>query len=67
MEQELKDAVWTKSPFSGANQGNCVEIAKLSGGRVAVRDSKDQSGPALAFTPSEWAAFTQWVRSDDTV
>ncbi|MEU7941538.1 DUF397 domain-containing protein [Microbispora bryophytorum] len=24
---------------------------------VAVRDSKDRSGPVLAFTPSEWSAF----------
>ncbi|MEV8630418.1 DUF397 domain-containing protein [Streptosporangium sp. NPDC051023] len=56
-----------KSPFSGANGGECVEIAHLSGGRVGVRDSKDRSGPALVFTPGEWAAFTRWVRTDDMV
>ena len=27
-------------------------------GTIAVRDSKDPDGPALIFTPAEWAAFT---------
>lgn len=67
MDQELNDAVWSKSPFSGDNGGNCVELARLSGGRVGVRDSKNADGPALIFTPDEWAAFTQWVRTDQTV
>ncbi|WP_326821170.1 DUF397 domain-containing protein [Streptosporangium sp. NBC_01756] len=44
-----------------------MEIARLSGGRVGVRDSKDQAGPALVFTPGEWAAFTRWIRTDGTV
>ncbi|WP_189245055.1 DUF397 domain-containing protein [Streptosporangium pseudovulgare] len=29
--------------------------------------NKERAGPALAFTPGEWAAFTRWVRTDDTV
>jgi hypothetical protein len=37
--------------------GNCVEIAALPGGGVAVRDSKDRTGPVLFFTGEEWAAF----------
>ncbi|MET8053090.1 DUF397 domain-containing protein [Streptosporangium sp. NPDC005286] len=67
MDQELSEATWVKSPFSGDNGGECVEVAKLPGGRVGVRDSKDRSGPAPVFTPAEWAAFTRWVRTDDTV
>ncbi|WP_433376588.1 DUF397 domain-containing protein [Streptosporangium sp. CA-115845] len=67
MDQELSEAVWVKSSFSGGNGGNCVEVAQLSGGRVGVRDSKDRSGPASVFTPAEWSAFTRWVRTDDTV
>jgi len=31
--------------------------------RVAVRDSKDPAGPALAFTPSEWRAFTRHIKT----
>jgi hypothetical protein len=33
-----------------------VEVAFV-GGAVAVRDSKNQSGPSLIFTPAEWDAF----------
>jgi hypothetical protein len=28
---------------------------------VGVRDSKNPTGPALIFTPSEWDAFTAGV------
>ena len=47
---------WRKSSFS-ANNGACVELAPLTEGGVAVRDSKDPHGPVLSFTRSEWAAF----------
>jgi Domain of unknown function (DUF397) len=56
-EEELATAAWRKAKASGGTGGNCVEVAPLSGGQVAVRDSKDRSGPALVFTASEWAAF----------
>ncbi|WP_103530563.1 DUF397 domain-containing protein [Streptomyces sp. SM11] len=46
---------WVTSSYSG-NNGNCVEVAALPGGR-AVRDSKDQGGPVLTFSASEFAAF----------
>jgi hypothetical protein len=32
-------------------------------GTVAVRDSKDPSGPALTFTPVGWQAFTRGVKN----
>lgn len=47
---------WRKSSFS-KQKGNCVELAPLPTGGVAVRDSKDPHGPALRFTQAEWAAF----------
>jgi hypothetical protein len=54
-------AVWRKSRHSGPD-GNCVEVAFLVDGNVAVRDTKDQgSGPMLAFTPGEWDAFVAGV------
>ena len=54
---ELAGARWRKSRRSNG-QGNCVEVAFLDGGRVAVRDSKDGGhGPALVFTAAEWDAF----------
>lgn len=53
---ELAHAVWRKSQRSnGAN--NCVEVAFLDAGRIAVRDSKNPHGPALLFTRGEWDAF----------
>ncbi|GAB3156877.1 DUF397 domain-containing protein [Micromonospora sonneratiae] len=53
---DLTDAAWRKSSRSDANGGACVEVADLRAG-VAVRDSKDPSGPVLAFTPTGWHAF----------
>jgi len=55
---DLTHADWRKSSYSGTNGGNCVEIARNLPGVVAVRDSKDPGGPALAFTPADWEAFT---------
>jgi hypothetical protein len=48
--------VWRKASASATN-GNCVELALLPEGGVAVRDSKDKSGSVLCFTQAEWAAF----------
>lgn len=54
---DLTSARWFKSSHSDA-QNNCVEVAFLDGGAVALRDSKDQgNGPILRFAPSEWTAF----------
>jgi hypothetical protein len=53
----LHTAAWKKSSRSNGNGGNnCVEVAMLDAA-VAVRDSKNQSGPALIFNPADWAAF----------
>ena len=54
---DLNRADWRKSSFSGTNGGSCVEVARNLPGVVAVRDSKDPHGPALVFTPADWAAF----------
>ena len=48
---------WRKSTYSSGNGGDCVEVANAPR-TVAVRDSKDPQGPALAFTPARWQAFT---------
>jgi hypothetical protein len=55
---------WKKSSLSMSN-GNCVEVAYMSGGHVGVRDSKDRTGPVLQFTPGEWSAFVGGVRNGE--
>ncbi|MGC5342139.1 DUF397 domain-containing protein [Streptomyces sp. DT171] len=56
---------FVKSTASG-QQDACVEVAPLSNGGRAVRDSKDQGGGArLFFTPDGWAAFTHGVKHGD--
>jgi hypothetical protein len=62
---EAIDHHWRKSSYSGNGGGNCVEVASLAGGMVAVRDSKDPDGPKLVFTPAEWEAFTAGVRDGE--
>ncbi|GAA3674623.1 hypothetical protein GCM10022224_043610 [Nonomuraea antimicrobica] len=37
---ELEAAHWRKSSFSGADGGDCIEVASLSGDRFGVRDTE---------------------------
>ncbi|WP_372443959.1 DUF397 domain-containing protein [Micromonospora antibiotica] len=55
MIAELSEASWRKSTRSGSDT-NCVEVAAAAH-VVGVRDSKDRSGPVLAFDRRSWAAF----------
>ena len=59
---DLTSATWRKSSYSSANGGQCVEVAAGLPAVVAVRDSTDPAGPALAFTPEQWAAFTARIK-----
>jgi len=54
---------WIKSSYSMTN-GNCIEVAGLSGELIGVRDSKNPAGPVLGFRPAEWGAFVGHVRND---
>jgi hypothetical protein len=52
---------WEKSSYSGS-EGNCVEVAKLTGDGRVVRDSKDVEGPALRFGSSQWRDFITRIK-----
>jgi hypothetical protein len=54
MLEEPALPLWQKSTYSSA--GNCVELAQI-GKLIAMRDSKDPTGPVLMFTGDEWRAF----------
>ncbi|GAA2190083.1 DUF397 domain-containing protein [Micromonospora lupini] len=60
---ELTGALWRKSTRSGDNGGACVEVADNLPGLVAVRDSKDPTGPALTFSPAAWTRFVRITKS----
>ena len=53
----LAGVTWMKSRRSGPTGGNCVEVAFLAEGDVALRNSRHPDGPALVFTRAEWDAF----------
>jgi Domain of unknown function (DUF397) len=52
---------WRKSSYSGANGGQCVEVA--SDDRVMVRDTTDRDGATLEFAAGAWVAFVARLRS----
>jgi uncharacterized protein DUF397 len=62
---DLSGAVWRKSTRSDNGGASCVEVAKNLPGVVGVRDSKDRSGPVLAFMPEQWAAFVGGVKDGE--
>ncbi|HEY2315442.1 MAG TPA: DUF397 domain-containing protein [Streptosporangiaceae bacterium] len=61
---DLGSVKWRKSSASNPS-GNCVELAALSDGRVAVRNSRQPDGPALVYTRGEVAAFLVGVRNGE--
>lgn len=61
----LHDVQWLRSSRS-TGMNNCVETARPSAGPraglVAVRDSKNTTGPALLFAPESWEEFITALR-----
>jgi Domain of unknown function (DUF397) len=60
---ELRVTRWQKSSFSGTS--NCVEMAPLPTGEIALRNSRDPDGPALICTRSEIDALLRGARNGD--
>jgi hypothetical protein len=47
---------WRKSSYSGANGGECIEVASTTGA-VKVRDTQNRDGQVLAVHVSAWREF----------
>lgn len=61
----LADAAWRIS--SRSQTSNCVEVAPLCTGpaAVALRDSKDRSGPVLLFDLAGWRGFVTGTKNGE--
>lgn len=60
----LSEVHWRKSHYSNPS-GNCVELAELADGGVAMRNSRDPHGPALIYTRAEVVAFLRGAKHGD--
>jgi hypothetical protein len=56
--------VWRKSERSNPS-GNCVELAELGTGEIAVRNSRHTEGPVLVYTRAEIVAFIGGAKDGD--
>ena len=61
---DQRGLVWQKSRRSNPS-GNCVELAGLPDGGIAVRNSRQLNGPVLVYTREEIAAFVGGARDGD--
>ena len=61
---ELGDVTWQKSRRSNSI-GNCVEMARLADGSIAVRNSRFPDGPALIYTQAEINALILGIKDGD--
>jgi hypothetical protein len=48
----------------GSGDLGCVEVS-LQSGAIGVRDSKDKTGPILAFNDHEWDVFVAGVKAGE--
>ncbi|WP_433517288.1 DUF397 domain-containing protein [Nonomuraea sp. CA-143628] len=62
MENDLLTAAWQRSSRCSSNNGACVEIARLRGGRVAIRDSKNPHVHPLIISDSAYEEFINSIK-----
>ncbi|MGH3390229.1 MAG: DUF397 domain-containing protein [Actinomadura sp.] len=60
----LRRCTWQKSLRSNPS-GNCVEMAELPNGEIAMRNSRHPDGPALIYTRAEIEAFINGAKDGD--
>ncbi|HEU5159553.1 MAG TPA: DUF397 domain-containing protein [Streptosporangiaceae bacterium] len=60
----LSGLAWQKSRRSNPS-GNCVEMAELPDGDIAIRNSRDPHGPVLVYSRAEIEAFIGGAKDGD--
>ncbi|MEW2493581.1 DUF397 domain-containing protein [Streptomyces nodosus] len=54
---------WFKSSYSGAEGGQCVEVATTTAS-VHIRDSKAVTGPIVTVSRKAWTGFVRLTSSE---
>jgi hypothetical protein len=65
LNDELKTAAWRKASKSGSNQGNCLEVAPLSGRRVGLRDTEAPEKAPFVVSAGVWDAFVDGAKKGE--
>ncbi|RFS84634.1 DUF397 domain-containing protein [Actinomadura spongiicola] len=59
---DLTTATWRKASRSTSNGGACIELARVND-TIAIRDSKNPTGPKLLLTPQNLQHLTQTIKN----
>ncbi|MFF5109311.1 DUF397 domain-containing protein [Streptosporangium sp. NPDC000509] len=62
---ELENAAWRKARKSSSNDGNCIEVAPLSGGRVGIRDTEAPEKAPFVVSAGVWDAFVDGAKKGE--
>ena len=60
---DLSTATWRKSSRSADNGAACVEVSGDLPNVIAIRDSKNPTGPALVVTRNEWRTLITNIKT----
>ncbi|MGH3327810.1 MAG: DUF397 domain-containing protein [Streptomycetales bacterium] len=63
-DAQLAEVLWTKSRRSNPS-GNCVEMARLPSGAIAVRNSRHPDGEVLVYTAPQIREFIRGLKDGD--
>ncbi len=58
----MSQLTWRKSSFSGM-EGNCVEVAALDDGRIAVRNSRHPDEAVVFLSRAEMDAWVKGIKA----
>ena len=64
MSEKTTSIRWRKSSYSGGEGGSCVEVGDAAP-TVAIRDTKNRTGPALSFTRREFKRMVTRIKGGE--